>query len=69
MIKKYYVNNHAQLNGDHEVHEENCIYLPRVESKHFLGEFYSCQDAVNEAKKFYATADGCMTCSSDCHTR
>ena len=24
----YYVNKNAQSNGDHEVHKENCDYLP-----------------------------------------
>lgn len=69
MEKKYYVNNRAQLNGDHEVHEESCIYLPTVLSKRYSGEFYSCKAAVAEAKKSYNTADGCKTCSSDCHTQ
>lgn len=69
MVKKYYVNNHAQLNGDHEVHEENCIYLPRVQSKNYLGEFYTCQGAVAQARKLYSSANGCKTCSWPCHTR
>ncbi|MES2112229.1 MAG: hypothetical protein V4577_25965 [Bacteroidota bacterium] len=66
---KYYVNNHAQSNGDHEVHNENCPYLPSIVSKNYLGDFSGCQGAVDEAKKTYATADGCATCSPGCNTR
>lgn len=66
---KYYVNNHAQPNGDHEVHNETCPYLPSVLSKNYLGDFSSCKDAVEEAKRTYPTADGCATCSPSCHTR
>ncbi len=66
MAKKYYVNTRAQANGDHEVHEEGCRHFPG--SSKYLGEFYSCKGAVTEAKKTYATADGCKTCSPDCHT-
>jgi hypothetical protein len=66
---KYYVNNHAQSNGDHEVHNETCPYLSSVLSKKYLGDFSSCKDAVMEAKKTYPTADGCATCSPSCHTR
>jgi hypothetical protein len=67
-MKKYYVNDNAQNNGDHEVHKEGCIYLPEIISKTYLGKFYSCENAVKEAKKTYSTADGCKTCSEECHT-
>ncbi|MBP7556857.1 MAG: hypothetical protein KA821_11355 [Chitinophagaceae bacterium] len=67
-MKKYYVNNHAQPNGDHEVHQEDCIYLPVV-SKTYLGQFTSCQSAVMEAKKHHRQVNGCKTCSRECHTQ
>jgi hypothetical protein len=66
---KYYVNKRAQSNGDHEVHNENCRYLPSAADQKYLGDFTNCQDAVKEAKKTYSTADGCATCSPSCHTR
>jgi hypothetical protein len=66
MKKSYYVNNNAQSNGDHEVHEEGCRYMP--ENKKYLGEFSNCQDAVKEAKLTYPKSDGCKTCSPACHT-
>jgi hypothetical protein len=66
---RYYVNKHAQSNGDHEVHNSSCRYLPLTENRKDLGDFSNCQDAVKEAKKTYATADGCATCSPSCHTR
>ena len=66
---RYYVNKHAQSNGDHEVHNSSCQYLPSVENRKDLGDFSNCQDAVKEAKKTYPTADGCKTCSPSCHTR
>lgn len=66
---KYYVNTNAQSNGDHEVHNSSCPYLPLVKNPKELGDFSNCQDAVKEAKKTYSTADGCATCSPSCHTR
>ncbi len=39
-----------------------------MEKKYYLGEFYTCQGAVAEAKKYYSKADGCKTCSLACHT-
>jgi hypothetical protein len=30
--------------------------------KTFLGEFYSDEDALKEAKKLYSDADGCAHC-------
>ncbi|RDI14434.1 hypothetical protein [Flavobacterium sp. AG291] len=65
-MKKYYVNNRAQSNGDHEVHQEGCRYMPS--DKKYLGEFSTCTGAVKEAKKTYSTANGCKTCSEPCHT-
>ncbi|MRX46147.1 hypothetical protein [Pedobacter puniceum] len=63
----YYVNHQAQPNGDHEVHKEDCIYLPYV--KKFLGSFSNCADAVKEAKKTYTQSNGCRICSKACHTK
>jgi len=64
----YYVNKNAQLNGDHEVHKEGCVFMPLPQNRLFLGNFYTCTDAVREAKKTYAQSNGCRTCSRECHT-
>ena len=58
----YYVNKNAQANGDHEVHREDCRFLPAEENKLYLGEFESCHGAVKAAKEVYDTADGCYYC-------
>ena len=67
-MKKYYLNLNAQSNGDHEVHDEYCIYLP-VSNRDYLGTFYNCKEAVTEAKRRYPykKIDGCWKCSKDCH--
>jgi len=65
----YYVNKNAQSNGDHEVHTADCSYLPEPENRLKLGYFTNCRDAVNAAKRYYSTADGCYHCSPECHTR
>jgi hypothetical protein len=62
----YYVNNRAQDNGDHEVHVQGCSKMPS--DKKYLGDFYSCQPAVVEAKRTYWKSNGCYWCSRDCHT-
>lgn len=67
-MKKYYVNKKAQSNGDHEVHTQDCKYLPNSENRIYLGEFNDCKDAVKEAKKTYSQSNGCKTCSNSCHT-
>jgi hypothetical protein len=65
-MAKYYVNNNAQANGDHEVHVEGCSWMPS--DKKYLGDFSSCQEAVKEAKKTYSKSNGCYHCSNACHT-
>lgn len=68
-MKKYYVNQNAQNNGDHEVHTEDCPYYDKIVNKLYLGEYSSCFGAVNRAKELgYSTANGCKTCSLACHT-
>ena len=68
MKLKYYVNNEAQFNGDHEVHIENCPYYLSMKNKTYLGEFESCDDAVKAAKKIHRQTNGCIRCSRPCHT-
>ncbi|ELV7517801.1 hypothetical protein [Photobacterium damselae] len=67
-MTRYYVNQNAQANGDHEVHSENCPYLSQIHKKGYLGCFEYCGDAVIEAKKYYPKANGCVHCSTLCHT-
>ncbi len=65
-MKTYYVNTNAQANGDHEVHEKGCVFMPHAPL--LLGEFSSCHGAVAKAKMIYPKANGCNTCSRPCHT-
>ena len=65
----YYVNKIAQTNGDHEVHEEGCYWMPSEQNREYLGSFGTCQEAVREAKKRYQQVNGCYTCSTACHTQ
>ncbi|KQX13577.1 hypothetical protein [Flavobacterium sp. Root420] len=67
-MKNYYVNKNAQSNGDHEVHTDDCKYLPIAANRKSLGEFSNCKPAVTEAKKTYSQSNGCKTCCEDCHT-
>lgn len=64
----YYVNKIAQQNGDHEVHKLGCIYMPIEVNRQYLGHFFNCQEAVNEARRFYSQSNGCYYCSKECHT-
>ncbi len=67
-MKKYYVRTVAQPNGDHEVHREDCNYLPKLENRHYLGKHTNCYSAVAAAKLIYAKSNGCYYCSNECHT-
>ncbi len=65
----YYVNNTADANGDHEVHEHGCHKLSLAKSVTRLGWHLSCYGAVVQAKSIFPTADGCWHCSRLCHNR
>ncbi len=64
----YYVNTQAQTNGDHEVHNSSCSFLPLPQNRLYLGDFDGCWKAVVEARKHYAKSNGCFFCSNACHT-
>ncbi len=68
-MKKYYVNMNAQSNGDHEVHESGCSYMPDVENRRYLGEFSLCYSAISSARKYYNQVNGCYFCAKICHTQ
>jgi hypothetical protein len=65
---RYYVNNNAQPNGDHEVHTYNCTHGPNDENRQFLGDFSNCAPAVIAAKKYYPKSNGCYFCANECNT-
>lgn len=65
----YFVNQNAQVNGDHEVHRIGCSFMPHPDNREFLGDFPSCHGAVREARKTYPQSNGCYYCSRECHTQ
>ena len=56
---KFYVNKNEQWTGEHEVHRADCAWLPDAANRIYLGEFYTSQPAVQEARKYYNCVDGC----------
>ena len=64
----YYVNNKPQTGGDHEVHAGGCYWGNKIKDRTYLGMFATCKPAVEKAKNTYPTANGCLHCSSACHT-
>lgn len=69
MYKHYYVNrdNNGNPNYDHEVHAEDCYWLPKPEKRIYLGYYASCSDAVRAARSYYPNVDGCAVCCPQCH--
>lgn len=67
-MARYYVNDRAQANGDHEVHKQGCSFMPDVSNRTYLGDYSSCRPAVSAAKKKYSKSNGCYFCSRECHT-
>ena len=64
----YYVNRNPQPNGEHEVHKSGCKHMPNEQNRIFLGDFYTCFEAVRTAQKIYPNTNGCYYCCSECHS-
>ena len=67
-MPRYYVNDVAQPNGDHEVHREGCAWLVLIPKKTILGYHSNCTTAIERAKTHYKSVNGCKICSKECHT-
>jgi hypothetical protein len=64
-MAQYYVNQHAQPNGDHEVHKSGCSWMPR--DKIALGDHATCNTAIATERHYFSQVDGCAYCSPNCH--
>lgn len=56
----YFINNHAQPNGDHEVHSVGCRRMPA--DKRYLGNFECVGEAMIEARTESWQAAACVSC-------
>lgn len=65
----YYFNDTADPHGYHEVHTEDCMYLPSLTNRTLIGYCSSCAEAINEAKAEHPSLqfDGCFWCCRECH--
>jgi len=69
-MPRFCVNENAQSNGDHEVHEtNNCAHAPDAENQKDLGFHDDCKSAVKEAKESFSQSNGCYYCCEPCHTQ
>ncbi|MGF1485171.1 MAG: hypothetical protein ACFBZ8_12500 [Opitutales bacterium] len=68
-MARYYVNEIAQSNGDHEVHREGCKFMPDQEHRIYLGDYDSCRPAVQKAREYFSQVNGCAHCCAECHTQ
>ncbi|MGL5683116.1 MAG: hypothetical protein ACRDDZ_08735 [Marinifilaceae bacterium] len=69
MYYKYYISlTIKNPSNNHEVHREDCYYLPAESNRSYLGLFTNCREAVLKAKRDgYTNVDGCKSCCPDCH--
>ena len=69
-MAKYFLNEHHQKTGEHEIHKEGCSWLEKTKKIRDLGEHINCQSAVQYAKNLgYKNVDGCEYCSLPCHMK
>jgi hypothetical protein len=59
----YFVDNRAQPDGAHEVHAVGCKRM--ASDKAYLGDYFSCEQAVLEARKTFWYIAGCVRCMTE----
>jgi hypothetical protein len=60
-MKLYYVNSFPNRDGEYEVHEEGCKYLPNFLTRKFLDYLPNAKKTINKAKKNYPSAKACKS--------
>lgn len=70
MSKFNYYNKNTDNKGNHEVHAEDCSYIPNSTNRILIGYENNCQSAIQRVKKDSnkLNYDGCYFCCRDCHT-
>lgn len=64
---RFYLTKTTTNEEQHLVHTEHCDYLPIEKLRIDLGEYYSCEAALKEAKKQEEKSNGCFHCALLCH--
>lgn len=64
-MSHYYVSKFPKASGDHEVHTDACISLPRPENRLALGVHETSQHAVQYARLNFRQAVSCHQCCSN----
>lgn len=52
-MKGYYFDNVADVNGNHVIHAEDSAFIPPTSDRTYIGDFSSCNEALQRAKALY----------------
>ena len=68
-MKEDYFYNYEDEHGYHEIHNEDCMYLPSPENRTYIGSYSDCSSAFMNASIRYPDKkfDGCFFCCRECH--
>ena len=68
-MPKYYISLTTQNpKRNHEIHHEDCRYLPKIENREDLGYCTNCNMAMFTAiMRGYTNVDRCIHCCRSCH--
>jgi hypothetical protein len=66
-MNDFYINKNADEHDNHEVHRNDCIFLPSPHNREMLGCFNTSQKAVIAAQRKYARVDGGWFCCPESH--
>jgi len=64
---KFFLSTTTTNKGQYIVHKAVCDFLPNDSLRVDLGEYYSCEEALDSAKEKYDNINGCFHCALLCH--
>lgn len=65
-MKKFYVSDNPDETGMHQIHDEDCIHLPPIFYRKYLGRFDISFEAMETARRYFKRVKGCQHCTSEC---
>ncbi|RZS98185.1 hypothetical protein [Cecembia calidifontis] len=61
-MKFFYISIESNPNGIYEIHDRNCLSLPPVEKREYIGHYQHAKEALKKAIHFNPNASLCPQC-------
>lgn len=66
-MPNFYLSKELSQHFEHEIHKDDCLYLPDEKSRNLIGNFNTSQEAFDAISKSTQHVNGCYWCCNSIH--